>query len=52
MKELKNKDWDNKPMRKTRIKAPHGTGMVVATADIQNWGERRDHQQKQTRLTE
>lgn len=24
------------PMRKTGMKAPHGTGMVVATADIQN----------------
>lgn len=25
------------PIRKTGMKAPHGTGMVVATADIQNW---------------
>lgn len=24
------------PMRKTGMKAPQGTGMVVATADIQN----------------
>ena len=30
------------PIRKTGMKAPQGTGMVVATADIQNWdGQRR-----------
>jgi len=27
------------PMRKTGMKAPQGTGIVVATADIQNWRE-------------
>lgn len=27
------------PIKNTGMKAPHGTGMVVATADIQNWNE-------------
>lgn len=33
---LKKQSQFYSPMRKTGMKAPHGTGMVVATADIQN----------------
>lgn len=41
------------PMTKTGMKAPQGTGMVVAKADIQNWGEDKEtgarYQERRTR---
>lgn len=42
------------PMTKTGMKAPQGTGMVVASADIQNYrqdGFRTEASEKQTLLT-
>lgn len=34
----KHRKFDS-PIKKTGMKAPQGTGMVVATADIQNWNK-------------
>lgn len=39
--EARGKARHSSPMTKTGIKAPQGTGMVVARADIQNWGQRQ-----------